>query len=98
MIQTHHYSRPISAPVGLLDGWFATPEWMRQGTCSGGDGELWFSIDPTDREYAKAVCADCPVLTQCAEWGMREQYGVWGGMTEAERRSVRRRNRSGAAG
>lgn len=40
---------------------------------------------------AKAMCASCPVRVQCAEYGMKhEVYGIWGGITEGERRRVRR--------
>jgi WhiB family redox-sensing transcriptional regulator len=41
-----------------------------------------------ERELAaKAVCATCPVVAECAAYAIRarEQYGIWGGMTEAER-------------
>jgi WhiB family redox-sensing transcriptional regulator len=39
---------------------------------------------------AKKICADCPVLKECAEHALHhEHYGVWGGMSERERRRVR---------
>lgn len=37
---------------------------------------------------AKAVCARCPVSAKCLEVGLFEPWGVWGGLTTAERRSV----------
>ncbi len=47
---------------------------------------------------AKAVCADCPVLTACLAYALatRQEYGVWGGTTERERRAMARA-RSGQA-
>lgn len=38
----------------------------------------------------KAICARCPHLEPCREWGIHhEEFGVWGGMTEQERRAYR---------
>jgi WhiB family redox-sensing transcriptional regulator len=59
------------------------------------DSSVFFTPDHergairTSREQrAKAVCARCPVLDQCREHALRarEPYGVWGGMTEHERK------------
>ena len=40
-------------------------------------------------ERAKAICQDCPVLDECRDHALstREPYGVWGGMSEEERRA-----------
>lgn len=41
---------------------------------------------------AKKICQQCPHLAECAEWGIyNEEYGMWGGMTPAERTTMRRR-------
>ena len=39
---------------------------------------------------AKEICASCPVLADCRSYAMqiREQHGIWGGLTEGERRMV----------
>ena len=39
---------------------------------------------------AKSICRICPVKSQCLEYAMeiREPYGIWGGLTEAERRTI----------
>ncbi|MGH8887529.1 MAG: WhiB family transcriptional regulator [Egibacteraceae bacterium] len=43
-------------------------------------------------ERAKAVCVDCPVRVECREWALAtgQHDGVWGGLTEDERRQLRR--------
>jgi WhiB family redox-sensing transcriptional regulator len=51
------------------------------------------TMHPTDRDgerQAKAVCAACPVRTTCLKHALdnREEYGVWGGCTEAERHAI----------
>ncbi|MFV0258496.1 MAG: WhiB family transcriptional regulator [Acidimicrobiales bacterium] len=39
-------------------------------------------------QFAKEICGDCPVRAECREYALsvREQYGIWGGLTEGERR------------
>ncbi|WP_030244568.1 WhiB family transcriptional regulator [Streptomyces sp. NRRL S-350] len=83
--------------------------WQLKGTCRTVDSSVFFH--PTNErgaaakhreQVAKSVCARCPVLAQCRQYAMdvREPYGVWGGLTEDERRELlarRRRRQSPAA-
>ncbi|MDB1086922.1 WhiB family transcriptional regulator [Streptomyces sp. ACA25] len=81
--------------------------WHSEAACRRDEAGLFFapSHEPTasrlSREQAaKAVCARCPVLLECREHALLlpEPYGVWGGLTAAERRVVlTRRRRRGAA-
>lgn len=76
-------------------------DWRNQAACKGLDPEIFFSSDAfeskqekDEREVAaKAVCAACPVREQCLDYALRagERYGIWGGLTELERRSLQRR-------
>lgn len=43
---------------------------------------------------AKKTCGGCPVRAECRDAGMDEKYGIWGGLTEQERDSLRRAGRS----
>jgi len=70
-------------------------DWQLGGLCRQLDSTMFFTPDRergslrTRREQrAKAVCARCPVLEQCRSHALRarEPYGVWGGMTEHERK------------
>ena len=49
--------------------------------CRANDPELWFAESPTDVEFAKALCQECPVQALCLDGalGRREPWGVWGG-------------------
>ena len=47
---------------------------------------------------AQAICVTCPHRDACAEWGIeRETFGVWGGLTPADRRRIRKARRGAAA-
>ncbi|ARQ72225.1 WhiB family transcriptional regulator [Streptomyces marincola] len=83
--------------------------WHSEAACRRDEAGLFFapSQEPTaarlSREQAaKSVCARCPVLLECREHALLqpEPYGVWGGLTAAERRVVlsRRRRREAATG
>ncbi|AXK33973.1 WhiB family transcriptional regulator [Streptomyces armeniacus] len=80
--------------------------WHSEAVCRRDEAGLFFapSKEPTaarlSREQAaKRVCAGCPVLGECREHALvqPEPYGVWGGLTAAERRVVLARRRRAAA-
>ena len=49
--------------------------------CWGFDPEVFFAETPADVEFAKAICVDCPIRTDCLAGALerREPWGVWGG-------------------
>ncbi|MCI3276247.1 WhiB family transcriptional regulator [Streptomyces sp. 7R015] len=65
----------------------------------GEDPEVFFSEADTKMAYAKSVCERCPVQVACLARALdrREEHGVFGGLTAGERRTLRRRQRRGAA-
>lgn len=72
-------------------------DWRTMAACTDEDPELFFPLGTTGPaldqvERAKAVCARCPVTEPCLEWALstNQDAGVWGGLTEEERRSLRR--------
>ncbi|WP_051055929.1 MULTISPECIES: WhiB family transcriptional regulator [Kitasatospora] len=76
--------------------------WHTSAACRSDEAGLFFapSKEPTAarlsrEEHAKRVCARCPVLLDCREHALAqpEPYGVWGGLTAAERRVVLTRRR-----
>jgi WhiB family transcriptional regulator, redox-sensing transcriptional regulator len=73
--------------------------WRDQAACLDQDPELFFSIADTGAsahhsEEAKAVCRRCEVTQTCLLWALetRQETGVWGGLSQDERRALRRRN------
>ena len=68
---------PRSAPCTTRQARWTTTELP----CRANNPELWFAESPTDVEYAKALCVDCPVRALCLDGALerREPWGVWGG-------------------
>lgn len=72
--------------------------WQERAACRGPLGSVFFPPLATERkveklareERAKAICRACPVLAECREYAIsiREPHGVWGGMSEQERRAL----------
>jgi hypothetical protein len=69
------------------DEWMATPV---DRPCRS-NPDRWFSPVRKDRVVAIALCERCPLLIQCREYALKERpsHGVWGGLTERERRPSR---------
>lgn len=71
-------------------------DWKNQAACRGYPDDLFFPIGDTDEEQiatALAVCQSCRVTEQCLEYALEsnQRAGIWGGTTEKERRSLRRK-------
>lgn len=73
-------------------------EWQLDASCQGLNSSVFFHPDGERGSArarragkAKAVCQRCPVIEQCRRHALatREPYGVWGGLTEEERRDLR---------
>ena len=75
-------------------------EWVAVARCIGEEPELFFPVGTTrpaleQTERAKAICRACPVIEECLEWSLvtAQDAGVWGGLSEEERRDIRRARR-----
>jgi WhiB family transcriptional regulator, redox-sensing transcriptional regulator len=64
--------------------------WTVKARCIGTPDELF--VPGAEQNRAKAICFGCPVRTECLAEALDNQmeWGVWGGMTERERRAVLR--------
>ena len=72
-------------------------DWRSQAACLTVDPELFFPVGNTGPAIAqiaraKEVCARCDVVETCLKWALEngQDAGVWGGMSEDERRSLKR--------
>lgn len=70
-------------------------DWMRDAPCRGMDAALFFPERGESTREAKATCATCNVSAECLDYAMRNQikFGIWGGRSERERRTLRRAER-----
>ena len=72
--------------------------WQQRAACRGPNHDIFFPPSQMERRSekrlrerrAKEICASCPVLADCRTYALqiREQHGIWGGLTEGERRLV----------
>jgi WhiB family redox-sensing transcriptional regulator len=67
-------------------------DWTALSACRGSDPDELF-VTGAAQNRAKTVCLSCPVRTECLSDALdnRVEFGVWGGMTERERRALLRR-------
>lgn len=72
------------------DGAFA---WQDRALCVQTDPEAFFPEKGGSTREAKRVCSSCEVRAECLEYALAhdERFGIWGGMSERERRRLRRR-------
>jgi WhiB family redox-sensing transcriptional regulator len=70
-----------------------TGDWVRLAACRGTDEPDKLFVQGAAQHDVKTVCMGCPVRTECLAEALdsRIEWGVWGGMTERERRAVLRR-------
>ena len=88
---------PLSQEIDefeVLDGFAEDEElgWQERALCAQTDPEAFFPEKGGSTREAKRICADCPVADPCLEYalGNDERFGIWGGLSERERRRARR--------
>jgi WhiB family transcriptional regulator, redox-sensing transcriptional regulator len=66
--------------------------WQDLANCLGVDPDLFFPERGASTREAKEVCRGCVVRDDCLEYALAngEKFGIWGGMSERERRRIRR--------
>lgn len=66
--------------------------WQTEALCAQTDPEAFFPEKGGSTREAKRVCLDCDVRAECLEYALLhdERFGIWGGLSERERRRLRR--------
>ena len=79
--------RTLAAPARFA------ARWRELAACRGTDLEVFFPGRGESAEPARQVCAACPVRQPCLDYAItnRIAHGIWGGLTERERRALRSR-------
>lgn len=66
--------------------------WQDLAHCRGADPDLFFPERGASTRTAKSICRECTVQAECLEYAVTsgEKFGIWGGMSERERRRIRK--------
>jgi WhiB family redox-sensing transcriptional regulator len=77
--------------------------WRDHALCRDTDPDLFFPVGTTGHallsiDHAKRVCCSCPVTSECLDFALEtnQDSGVWGGLSEEERRTIRRQRAAAA--
>lgn len=67
--------------------------WQERALCAQTDPEAFFPEKGGSTREAKKVCSSCDVRAECLEYALAndERFGIWGGLSERERRKLKRR-------
>lgn len=85
------------AELDILGGLFEMgeeeQEWQERALCAQTDPEAFFPEKGGSTREAKRICAGCEVRSECLEYALEhdERFGIWGGLSERERRKLKRR-------
>jgi WhiB family redox-sensing transcriptional regulator len=82
--------------IPLLTSLFDDPdqqEWQERALCAQTDPEAFFPEKGGSTREAKLICQGCEVRAECLEYALvfDERFGIWGGLSERERRRLKRR-------
>ena len=88
-------------PLADIASRYGVQVWAEQALCAQIGGDAWFpdkgtpdepQTNPVSLKDAKRVCLACPVRTPCLDYALKhdERFGVWGGLSERERRRLKR--------
>ena len=68
------------------------PSWTEEANCKGADADLFFPERGASTRTAKEICRACTVQDESLEYAVEnsEKFGIWGGLSERERRRVKR--------
>ncbi len=67
--------------------------WQADAICAQTDPEAFFPEKGGSTREAKKICGGCDVKAQCLEYALKndERFGIWGGLSERERRKLKKR-------
>ena len=85
----------LAGPFTVIDGGAGEPggpEWQERALCAQTDPEAFFPEKGGSTREAKRICSGCDVRAECLEYALAhdERFGIWGGLSERERRRLRR--------
>ena len=89
--------RPVLALATVISIFAAFDDgplgWQERALCAQTDPEAFFPEKGGSTREAKKVCTSCEVRSECLDYALAndERFGIWGGLSERERRKLKRR-------
>ena len=88
-------SEPMYEEGSVFAGFFGLaeePGWQERALCAQTDPEAFFPEKGGSTREAKRICTTCEVRAECLEYALEhdERFGIWGGLSERERRRLER--------
>src|SRR6476646_10392742 len=79
-------------PLGSIEQDSVEVDWQERALCAQTDPEAFFPEKGGSTREAKRVCLSCEVRVECLEYALEndERFGIWGGLSERERRRLKR--------
>ncbi len=98
MTKTTNGTNQGAIPDEMLHPRELEENWQDDANCLGVDPDLFFPERGASTREAKEVCRGCVVRGQCLEFALQngEKFGIWGGLSERERRRIRRQRAQAA--
>ncbi|HEY9410974.1 MAG TPA: WhiB family transcriptional regulator [Jiangellaceae bacterium] len=86
----------IAAELDTIDEPYTARNWRDGALCAQTDPETYFPAKGGHAKTAKHTCLSCQVRVFCLDWALEhdERFGVWGGLSENQRRNLRRARRT----
>jgi WhiB family redox-sensing transcriptional regulator len=91
-------ARPAGRLATVVDIFAAVDDdgplgWQERALCAQTDPEAFFPEKGGSTREAKKVCGSCEVRSECLDYALAhdERFGIWGGLSERERRKLKRR-------
>jgi WhiB family redox-sensing transcriptional regulator len=87
VVAEREYGDPLQDLVELID-----LAWQDDANCMGANADLFFPERGASTRKAKQICGECEVQVECLEYAIAngEKFGIWGGLSERERRRIRK--------
>jgi WhiB family redox-sensing transcriptional regulator len=93
------YGQDVLGMADVYDAGFGSVDaveeggWQERALCAETDPEAFFPEKGGSTREAKKICTGCEVRNDCLEYALAndERFGIWGGLSERERRRLRRR-------
>jgi WhiB family redox-sensing transcriptional regulator len=92
------HRQDVLGMAGVFDAGFPGTDpddqgWQERALCAETDPEAFFPEKGGSTREAKKICTGCEVRSECLDYALAndERFGIWGGLSERERRRLRRR-------